>query len=89
MVFFLRIFFFFGDSFDIGALPRLDEIAKELNCIIRWQWDGAGPHCNETLVEVIKESCSRIAGETTPVRRSTKANIRKRRVSMADKAPSQ
>ena len=29
------------------------------------------------LVEVIKESCSRIAGETTPVRRSTKANIRK------------
>ena len=41
------------------------------------------------LVEVIKESCSSMASETTPVRRSTKAKSQKRRVSVADKATSQ
>ena len=41
------------------------------------------------LVEVIKESCSRMASQTPPVGRPTKANVQKRRVSVADKVASQ
>ena len=40
------------------------------------------------LVEVIKESCSRMASQTPPVRHPTKANVQKRRVSVADKVAS-
>ena len=36
-------------------LPRLDELALQHSCIIRWQWDGAGPHKEGGLVEYLQE----------------------------------
>ena len=41
------------------------------------------------LVEVIKESCSRMTSETTPASRSPKVKSQKRRILMADKAAGQ
>jgi len=31
-------------------LPKLEALARKYGCVIRFQWDGAGPHTEEELV---------------------------------------
>lgn len=35
-------------------IPELEKLAEELHCIIRWQWDGAGPHADAELIEWVE-----------------------------------
>jgi hypothetical protein len=45
--------------FEDVMLPRLDDLAREHGCVVRFQWDGAGPHTEAGLVKYLQSEFDR------------------------------